>query len=157
VTVPAAGTSGLAAASRARKALATLSSCRTWPKVNERRNVPSVDGARPPVNSRFIPPCRSRSNVVDRVGAGDHSGDQRRHLHRGVDPSGVGHGELVGDQPGKSAALPQREDWRQPGARHQVRLVEHRRHLGCGTRKSHPPDTLLSRRSRPSTSPSFLL
>ncbi len=32
---------------------------RIWPKVNERRNVPSVDGARTPVNSRGIPPCRS--------------------------------------------------------------------------------------------------
>jgi hypothetical protein len=40
---------------------ATASSCRTWPKVNERRNVPSVDGARTPVTSRFIPPCRNRS------------------------------------------------------------------------------------------------
>jgi hypothetical protein len=39
---------------------ATLSSCLTWPKVNDRRNVPNVDGARIPPNNRPIPPCRSR-------------------------------------------------------------------------------------------------
>jgi len=40
---------------------ATASSWRTWPKVNERRNVPSVDGALAPSNNRPIAPCRSRS------------------------------------------------------------------------------------------------
>jgi hypothetical protein len=29
-------------------------------EVNERKNVPNVHGARIPVNSRAIPPCRSR-------------------------------------------------------------------------------------------------
>ena len=38
-----------------------LSSWRTWPKVNVRRNVPNVDGAWTPVNNRSIPPCRSKS------------------------------------------------------------------------------------------------
>ncbi|GAA1927697.1 hypothetical protein GCM10009716_39570 [Streptomyces sodiiphilus] len=32
-----------------------------WPWVNERRNVPSVDGARTPLNRTFIAPYRSRS------------------------------------------------------------------------------------------------
>jgi hypothetical protein len=40
---------------------ATASSWRTWPKVNVRRKVPKVEGARIPVNNRPIPPCRSRS------------------------------------------------------------------------------------------------
>src|SRR5665648_677487 len=40
---------------------ATASSWRTWPKVNARRNVPNVEGARPAVNTRSIPPWRSRS------------------------------------------------------------------------------------------------
>jgi hypothetical protein len=40
---------------------AIFSSWRTWPNVNERRNVPNVDGARIPVNNRPIPPWRSRS------------------------------------------------------------------------------------------------
>jgi hypothetical protein len=30
---------------RARNLEATASSCRTWPKVNDRRNEPSVEGA----------------------------------------------------------------------------------------------------------------
>ena len=36
------------------------SSWRTLPQVNERRNDPSVDGARTPPNSSGIAPCRSR-------------------------------------------------------------------------------------------------
>src|SRR5665648_230423 len=40
---------------------ATASSWRTWPKVNDRRNVPNVEGARPAVSTRPIPPWRSRS------------------------------------------------------------------------------------------------
>jgi hypothetical protein len=43
---------------------ATASSWRTWPKVNARRNVPNVEGARTPVNNRSIPPWRSRSMSV---------------------------------------------------------------------------------------------
>ena len=38
-------TSGAWAASRVRNLEATASSWRTWPKVNERRNEPSVEGA----------------------------------------------------------------------------------------------------------------
>ena len=40
----------------------TLSNWRTWPQVNERRNVPTVDGAitRNP-NTRWVEPDRSRS------------------------------------------------------------------------------------------------
>src|SRR5665648_662346 len=40
---------------------ATASSWRTWPNVNDRRNVPNVEGARPAVSTRPIPPWRSRS------------------------------------------------------------------------------------------------
>ena len=38
-----------------------MSSCRTLPQVNERRNDPSVDGARIPPNKSAIAPCRSTS------------------------------------------------------------------------------------------------
>jgi hypothetical protein len=44
-----------------RNRAATASSCRTCPRVNVRRNVPSVEGAQIPVKSRPIPPWRSRS------------------------------------------------------------------------------------------------
>lgn len=36
-----------------------LSSWQTWPNVNPRRNVPSVDGARTPPKTRAMPPWRS--------------------------------------------------------------------------------------------------
>src|SRR5665648_770405 len=43
---------------------AVASSWRTWPKVNARRNVPSVEGARTAVNSRPMAPWRSRSILL---------------------------------------------------------------------------------------------
>lgn len=36
-------------------------SCWTWPWVNDRRNVPIVDGARTPPSTRALPPERSTS------------------------------------------------------------------------------------------------
>ena len=68
---------------RVRNREATASSWRTCPKVNARRNDPSVDGAyarrRPgPSRRAAAAPCH-RS-----VGAGDHPGDQRGHLQPGV-------------------------------------------------------------------------
>ena len=57
----AAGQRGVRRASSARNSRCTFSSCRTFPQVNERRNDPSVDGARTPPNSNAIAPCRSTS------------------------------------------------------------------------------------------------
>jgi len=56
-----AGRIGAFLAKEIRNREATASSWRTWPKVNVRRNVPNVEGARTPVNNRPIPPWRSRS------------------------------------------------------------------------------------------------
>ena len=55
------GSSGARLASSASSARLTFSSWRTFPQVKERRNEPSVDGARIPPNSSSIAPCRSRS------------------------------------------------------------------------------------------------
>ncbi len=55
------GSSGVERARRARKSLCTRWSWRLCPWVNERRNVPRVEGARTPVKSLPIAPCRSRS------------------------------------------------------------------------------------------------
>ena len=43
-TVPAPANSGDRAANPAKNLAATASSCRTWPKRNERRNEPNVEG-----------------------------------------------------------------------------------------------------------------
>ena len=55
------GSNGAADARFASSWRATASSCRTLPQVNERRNDPSVDGARTPPNKSAIAPCRSTS------------------------------------------------------------------------------------------------
>ena len=55
------GSRGAAPASRTSSWRATASACRTLPQVNDRRNDPSVDGARRPPNRSAIAPCRSTS------------------------------------------------------------------------------------------------
>ncbi len=62
----------------------TRSSWRTWPKVNARRNVPSVDGAgSQPPRSRRVPGAQHLT-VIDAIGAEHHPVDQRHHLAPGV-------------------------------------------------------------------------
>jgi hypothetical protein len=60
------GSSGLRRASSASISRLTFSSCSTLPQVNDRRNEPSVDGARTPPNTAGIAPCRntSRSSML---------------------------------------------------------------------------------------------
>jgi hypothetical protein len=55
------GSSGARRASPASTSRLSFSSWSTFPQVNDRRNDPSVDGARIPPNSEGIAPCRSRS------------------------------------------------------------------------------------------------
>ena len=55
------GSSGVRRASSASSTRLTFSACRAFPQLNERKNDPSVDGARIPPNSAGIAPCRSRS------------------------------------------------------------------------------------------------
>ena len=59
VSCAAASTNAAWRVSPERNRAATASNCRTWPKVNARRNVPNVDGARTPVNNLLIAPCRN--------------------------------------------------------------------------------------------------
>ena len=60
-STPAPGSSGAADASRVSSRRPTASSWRTLPQVNERRNDPSVDGARIPPNTSVMAPCRRTS------------------------------------------------------------------------------------------------
>ena len=64
VTSEVAGSSGAYPARPARNLAATASNCRTCPNLNERRNVPNVDGARTPVNNPGIKPCPSKAMSV---------------------------------------------------------------------------------------------
>jgi len=60
-TAPTPGSSGVRRASSPRNTRCTFPSWSTFPQVKERKNEPSVDGARTPPNSAGIAPCRSRS------------------------------------------------------------------------------------------------
>jgi hypothetical protein len=95
--------------------------------VKQRRNVPNVDGARTPANSRPIAAMAQQVHVIDRVRAGDHPGDQRRHLQIGVRPTRRIDPDLPRHQLVQTAPLRQRQHRAQPGARHEIRVVEHRR------------------------------
>jgi len=50
---------------------ATASSCRTCPKVKD-RNVPSVEGARAPVNDQPAHRAPQQRHILEAVHAGDH-------------------------------------------------------------------------------------
>ena len=65
---------------RASVSPSTRSSWRTCPKVNARRNVPSVEGAGIHPNSRFVRPARRHVGVIDAVPTEHHREDQRHHL-----------------------------------------------------------------------------
>jgi hypothetical protein len=79
-----------------------LSSWRTWPKVNNRTNVPSVEGALTWPNNRPFrrgaeQPCpRSSPRRI-------HPANQRQHLRRGVRPA-LGHDlNMLAEQRGLAA------------------------------------------------------
>ena len=57
------GSNGASRASSVSSSRAAASSWRTFPQVNERKNEPSVDGARTPPNRSAMAPCRSRCRV----------------------------------------------------------------------------------------------
>jgi hypothetical protein len=60
-STPAPGSSGVCRASSASRSRLTLPSWSTLPQVNDRRNGPTVDGARSPANTMLIAPWRSTS------------------------------------------------------------------------------------------------
>ena len=64
------------------------------------------------------------SHVVDRVGAGDHPRDQRPDLQVRVDPGWLAQLHVLSDQALQTGAFGQLQHGREPGARHQVRVIE---------------------------------
>ena len=86
------------------------------------------------------PAVPQQAHVVDRVGPGDHPRDQARDLQMGVGPTRRADPHVLGDQPLQPGPLSQPQHRRQPGARHQVRIVEDGREAVAD---SHPADALL--------------
>ena len=120
--------------SAARCSRSTDSSWRAWPKVNSRNKVPIVDGAYTPSNRVFMPPLRTTS-MSSILSAPAHmpatSGRQlRRRIGRPrLDPRHRDADLLVKQTP-QAGLLGQSHHRHQPGARHEMILIEHRR-IGC--------------------------
>ena len=64
---------------------------------------------------------------LDRVRAGDHPRDQRAHLHAGRNAGSAGHAQVSTGQRGQPCPLGQRQHRHQPGARHEIRVIERSR------------------------------
>jgi hypothetical protein len=70
------------------------------------------------------PAVAQKVHVVDRVRADEHPGDQGDDLAAGFAPPIGGDREPFGEQPTQTAALYQCHDRHQPGALHEVWIVE---------------------------------
>jgi hypothetical protein len=81
-------------------------------------------------------------HVIDAVRAGDHPGDQRVHLAPGIGTLISGHAQMLVGQPCQAALIGQRHHWDQPGARHQIGVIEHRGPRRPHMRQSHLRDAL---------------
>jgi len=73
-------------------------------------------------------------HVIDAVGAGDHPRDQRDDLRRGVRAALRRDPNPLGDQPREPTPGRQRQHRRQPGARHEIRIIEPHRHRAVSMR-----------------------
>jgi hypothetical protein len=93
------------------------------------QKVPNVDGARMSVNNRGMPPWRSRSRSSIESAPADHARDDGGGLRGGVDATLRRDLHMLAQQSGQPAPAGQRHDRDQPGARHEIRIVER-----CGDR-----------------------
>ncbi len=125
------GSSGVRAASATRCARATAASWLAWPKVNSRKKIPSVEGAYTSSNTRGVPPARSTlpssmlsaphiiaAMIEVSLPAGLTAPDFTR-----VD----GRSTCSPINSRKTGLLSQFQHRHQPGRRHQILLVKHRR------------------------------
>ena len=104
----------------------TLSNCRTWPKVNERKKIPSVDGAMTRCSSTSaVAPAREHVGVVDVAGPGHHGMDERQDLPPRLEPADAS-GQLDRGitEPLEAQPFGQGGNEHQAGIGHQVGLVE---------------------------------
>ncbi len=97
-------------------------------------------GGPDPAEQPVHPAVPQQVHVINAVRPSDHPRDQPRDLQVRVRATPGGQRQLGCDQLGQAATLRQRDHRRQPSARHQVRIVEHRRHLAGTVRKLHSAD-----------------
>ena len=118
---------GACRASPAMNRAATASSWRTCPKRNARRNVPSVEGARTPSNSRGIPPWRSTSMSAIESAPATMPATSADTFAPAATPAPPGTVRCASASSLSPARCGQRHRRDQPGARHEIRIIEHSR------------------------------
>ena len=136
-TVSLPGSSGARRARSASSSRLTFSSCSTFPQVKERRNDPSVDGARIPPNSAGIAPCRSRSmssmlSAPAIIPATRHGTFSCAFTpHRAINP------DMLCDQAAQARPLRQGHHRDQARPRHEIRVIKRRVDLRQPVQQSH--------------------
>lgn len=98
----------------------TASICRTCPNVTIRRKVPNVAGGRAPMEQAICPAVPQHRQVRDRIDAGYHARDQRRHLQPGRVARTAGDCHMSIGQLGQPSCSRQTHRSDQPGMRDQV-------------------------------------
>ncbi len=81
-------------------------------------------------------------HIVGRVRSGAHPRYQRRHLQPGVGALVGGHRQVLPGELAETGAVAQRKDRDQPGRRHKIRIIEHRRGRSRRVAKLHLRDAL---------------
>ena len=104
-----------------------------------RRNVPSVDGARTPVNNRPIAPCRNRAMSSIESAPAIMPATSAGTFNRAFAAAGLADPDMRTDQVLQAGPFSELQDRRQAGARHEVGVIEDR---GEAVRDSHPADAL---------------
>jgi len=83
------------------------------------------------------PTVAQQGHVIDRVGAGDHPGHQGGDLQPGVGALIRRHTQMLIGQGSQTGRVGQRQHRDQPSRRHQIRVIEHRRHRRGRVRQFH--------------------
>jgi site-specific DNA recombinase len=135
------GNRGKARTSRTRHAKEAVSSNDHLRSTTERaQERPERRGGPDPTEDPIHPAVAQQGHVIDRVRPGDHPRDQRRHLQMRVHATAFQDPHMVGDQVLEPSPLGQPQDRREPGTRHEVRVVERD---GEVVAHSHLPDAFL--------------
>ena len=108
------------------------------PQVNDRRNDPSVEGARIPPNNSGIAPCRSTS-MSSMLSAPHRTPSHAGHLQGRVQPAQAIGTDMLTGKIGKPTRLRQRHHRDHAGPRHEIRflaiLKPHRGRLWLNARR----------------------
>jgi hypothetical protein len=107
--------------------------------VNERRNVPSVEGGPDTGEQPAHRAVPQQAHILEAVRAGDHPRDQRGDLQVRVPATGLVDPHMLADQVLQAGALGELQDRRETCARHEVGVIEDH---GTDVTESHLPDAL---------------